>query len=132
MEIRNYTSFWNLERKVYSFYDVQLPIPLSLRVLGVFVGTGAPWWTLMFLLGVPFGPPWYLLYVIPPGLLAWLGSKPIFEGKTLVEYLKARLGHLLENKAYKRLEPDLNKYESDLEIEQNVITKEPLKPSPFK
>jgi hypothetical protein len=132
MEIKNYTSFWSLERKVYSFYDVQLPIPLSLRVLAVFVGTGIPWWLVVALLQVPFGPPWYLVYVIPPGVLAWVSNKPIFEGKTLFEYLKTRAGHLLENRSYKRLEPDLNKYEEDLEIEQNVITKEPLHPSPFK
>lgn len=132
MEVRNFTAFWNLERKVYSFYDVQLPVPISLRVLGVFVGSGAPWWGILALLQVPIGTPWYLIWIIPPALLAWLGGKPIFEGKTLIEYLRSRAQYVFENKSYKRLEPDLNKYEESIEVEQNVIAKKPLKPSPFK
>lgn len=131
MEIRNYTSFWNLEKKVYSFYDIQLPVPLSLRVLGVFVGTGIPWWGLMMLLHIPLSPPWFLIWLIIPGGLAWVGNKPWFEGKTLLGYVRARIQYLFENKSYKRLEPDLNKYEEEIEVEQNVITSKPLKPSPF-
>lgn len=132
MEIQDYTSFWNLERKVYSFYDVQLPVPVSLRVLGVFVGTGVPWWFLMWAVGMPLGTPWYLVWLIPPVFFAWFGNKPIFEGKTLIGYLATRVKHLFENKNYKRLEPDLNKYESNIEIEQNVITPKRIEPSPIR
>ena len=133
MQIRNYTSFWNLEKKVYSFYDVQLPVPVSLRVLGVFVVTGIPWWGLLSLFHTPLlVSPWYLLWIVPPAFFAWIGSKPWFEGKTLLEYLVSRFRYLMENKKYKRLEPDLTKYDTDIEIEQNIITKNLLQPSPFK
>lgn len=132
VEIKNYTPFWALERKVYSFYDIQLPVPVSLTVLGVFVGIGIPWGFLMFLLQVPFTTPWYLLWLIPPAGLAYMANKPIFENKTLVEYLISRGKHLMENRRYKRLEPDLTKYDTTITVEQNVSTKELIKPSPFK
>lgn len=125
MEVRTFTSFWSLERKLYSIYDFSLPFPVSLRVLGVFFGTGIPWWSLMFVLQVSFNPPWYLLWVIPPALLAWLGSKPIFEGKTLFQYLRSRAQYLFENRNYKGLHPDLNKYEDIIEINSSVITRKP-------
>ncbi len=127
MEIKNYTSFWDLEKKIYSFYDVQLPMPLSLRVLAVFVATAAPWSLLMWLLHVPITTPWFLIWLAPPILVAYFGSKPIFEGKNLLEYLRSRISYLRENKKYKRLEPDLTKYETNVEIQQNIITHEPIK-----
>ena len=132
IEVKNYTPFWNLEKKVYSFYDVQLPMPISLTVLGVFVATAVPWGLLMWLLHVPFSTPWYLIWIIPPGLLAWLGNKPIFEGKNLLQYLKSRVTHLFENKRYKRLEPDLTKYDAPIVVEQNISTDQTkISPNPF-
>lgn len=131
MEVRTFTSFWDLEKKLYSIYDFQMPVPISLRVLGVFVGTGVPWWILLSILNVSLGAPWYLLYVLPPGLFAWFGSKPIFEGKTLFQYLRSRIQFLFENKNYKRLEPDLNKYNTTIEIKQRVITQTPIDARPF-
>lgn len=131
MEIRNYTNFWNLERKFYSFQDIQLPVPVSVRVLLVFVFTGIPWWGLMFLLNVSLGSPWFLIWLVPPAGLAWVGGKPIFEGKTLFQYIRSRIVYIFENKNYKRLEPDLNVYETPIDIEQNVITKTPLQSTKF-
>lgn len=126
MEIKNYTSFWNLEKKIYSFYDVQLPMPLSLRVLGVFVVVGAPWALLMWLLHVPIGPPWFLIWLVPPIGIAYLSSRPLLEKKNLVEYLSSWVTYLRQNRHYKRLEPDLNRYETDVEVKQTVITHTPL------
>lgn len=126
MEIKNYTSFWNLEKKIYSFYDVQLPMPLSLRVLGVFVVVSVPWALLMWVLHVPITPPWFLIWLAPPIAVAWLCSRPVLEGKNLLEYLGSWFTYLRQNRKYKRLEPDLNKYETDVEIKQTVITHSPL------
>ena len=131
MEIRTFTSFWDLEKKLYSIYDFQMPFPISLRVIGVFAGTGVPWWGLLSILQVSFGSPWYLIWVIPPAFFAWFGSKPIFEKKTLFQYLRSRIQYLFENKNYKRLEPDLNKYDVPIEVTQNVMTRKPIKARPF-
>lgn len=121
VEVRTFTSFWALERKLYTIYDFTLPVPISLRVLGVFLGTGAPWWLVLWVLHFPLGTPWYLVWIIPPGVFAYFGSKPIFEGKTLIQYLRSRLQYLFENKAYKGLDPDLNKYDVTIEVRQNVM-----------
>lgn len=126
MQIRTFTSFWSLERKLYTVYDVTLPMPISLRVLGVFVGTGAPWWLLMWLLHIPLSSPWYLIWLVPPAAFGYFGSKPIFEGKTLFQYLRSRIQYLFENKAYKgALEPDLNRYDIPIEISALIITRKP-------
>lgn len=133
IEVRNYTPFWHLERKIYSFYDVQLPMPISLVVIGVFVGSGVPWWLLLWILHVPITTPWYLIWLVPPGVLAWLGNKPIFEGKNLIQYLRSRVIHLMENRKYKRLEPDLTKYDTPVILEQNISTNAySITPTPFK
>lgn len=131
IEVKNYTPFWSLEKKIYSFYDVQLPFPISLTLVGVFVAVGIPWGFLMWLLHVPFGTPWYLVWIVPPGVVAWFSNKPIFEGKTLIEYVKSRVHYLTENRKYKRLEPDLTKYDLPIVIEQNIATKDEINPSPY-
>jgi hypothetical protein len=131
MEIRTFTNFWTLERKLYTVYDFTLPFPISLRVLGVFVGTGTPWWLLMWLVQMPFSSPLYLVWILPPAAFAYFGSKPIFEGKTLFQYLRSRIQYLFENKNYKGLEPDLNKYGQTVVIQTSIITREPPQKLPF-
>jgi len=122
LEVRTFTDFWGLEKKLYSIYDFSLPFPISLRVLGVFVGVGLPWWGVLAILHFPWGSPWYLLWILPPALAGYFGSKPIFEGKTLFQYIRSRIQFLFENRAYKGMEPDLNKYGETIEIAQNMIT----------
>lgn len=130
MEIRTFTNFWALERKLYTVWDLTLPVPVSLRVLGVFVGFGVPWWILMGLFQVSFNPPWYLLWIIPPAVLAWLGSKPRFEGKSLIQYFRSRLQYLAEEKRYKgALEPDLNKYGEPQHVSALIMTRKPRETS---
>lgn len=131
MEVRTFTSFWDLEKKLYTIYDFQMPFPISLRVLGIFIGTGLPWWILLFTINVPIGAPWYLFYLLPPAAFGWFGSKPIFEGKTLFQYIRSRVQYLFENKNYKRLEPDLNKYDSTIKMNQHIMTRAPINTKPF-
>ncbi len=125
MEIRTFTSFWRVERKLYSLYDVALPMPISLTVVGVFAATGIPWFLICFLLHIPFAPPvGYLVWLAPPAALAYFGSRPIFEGKTLFQYLKSQFSFLLENKAYKiGLQPDLQKYEESIVLSGKALTR---------
>jgi hypothetical protein len=115
MEIRTFTSFWKMERKVYSIQDVALPMPISLTVLGVFALVAVPWFFLMFLIKMPFAPPiGYIIWLAPPIAVAYFGSRPIFQGKTLFQFTKSQLRFLLENKAYKvGLQPDLEQYNTE-------------------
>lgn len=123
MEIRTYTNFWNLERKFYSFFDVSLPVPISLTVAGLFIGTGIPWWFLMWAVGLQATNGLMLaLWVFPPAILAYFGAKPIFEQKTLFQYLATQIQYLMQDKRYKSaLNPDLEKYGEELRMEKEIL-----------
>lgn len=105
MEVKTYTDFWSMEKKLYSIYDVSLPAPVSIRTVGIFLGIGVPWALLLNFLHVPFGPPWFLIYLVPPTALAYFGSKPIFEGKNIFQYGTSRFKYLFQSKNYKGLSP---------------------------
>ena len=113
-----------MEKKLYAISDLSLPVPVPLRVLGVFVAVAIPWWALLGgLLHVSLGPPWYLFYLIPPAAVAYFGSRPIFEGKTLFQYLRSRIQFLFENKRYKGLTPDLENRENVVDLDYTLFTR---------
>lgn len=97
MEIRTFTNFWNMEKKLYSIYDVSLPMPISLKVVGAFLLTGVPWWGLLAVLNVPFGD-FFVLWILPPVALGYIASKPIFQKKTLPEFLLSQIRYLRQPK----------------------------------
>lgn len=97
MEIRTFTSFWNMERKLYAIYDVSLPFPISLKVVGAFLLAGIPWWSLMGLLHIPFGTFWFLWLAVPAAL-GFIASKPWFQKKTLFEFLMSQVIYLAQPK----------------------------------
>jgi hypothetical protein len=118
MEIRTFTGFWNQEKKLYSINDIALPFAIPLRTLGVLLLSGIPWWILLgAILHVPITNGIILiLYVGPPALLGWLGSRPILEGKTLLQYVKSHLAYwLTESKDWKGLTPNRDGTEQDYE-----------------
>lgn len=97
MEIRTFTSFWNMERKLYAIYDVTLPVPISLKVAGAFLATGIPWWGLMSVLNIPFGQ-FAVMWIFPPVILGYIASKPIFQKKTFIAFLMSQANYLKEPK----------------------------------
>ena len=106
MELRTYTGLWNVEKRLYKFYDIDLPYPVSLKQLGLLIGTGVPWVLLMTILHIPFAPPFgHLLWIAPPALLTWWANKPVAEGKKLFDYVTAQASFWLRPKSYAALEP---------------------------
>ena len=103
MELRTYTGLWNVEKRIYKIYDFTLPMPVPVKTLGVVVLIGGPWLALVTFLGVPFHPPWQIVYLGPPVILAWRMNKPVAEGKRLMQLLRSQLGYLLQAKQYTRL-----------------------------
>lgn len=97
MEIRTFTSFWNMERKLYSIYDMNLPVPISLKVAGAFLLAGLPWWGILGLLNVPFGAFW-MFWIMPPAALGFVASKPWFQKKTLASFLISQVTYYLQPK----------------------------------
>lgn len=106
MQLRTYTGLWNVEKRIYRFYDVNLPFPITVRQIAVFLGFGVPWVVLLSLIGIPFSPPLpYLLYLAPPILLTWWSNRPVAEGKGLVDFGRSQLMFFLSPKTFAALRP---------------------------
>ncbi|WP_030165208.1 TcpE family conjugal transfer membrane protein [Spirillospora albida] len=105
MDLPTYTNIWRIEKRLYKLYDLRLPMPLPLVQIGVFLGVFVPWIVLMRLVGLPFESPWHVLYVVPPGVLTWLATRPVIEGKRLTELLLSQGRFLAEPRTWCRLTP---------------------------
>lgn len=105
MDLPTYTNIWRIEKRLYKLYDLRLPMPLPLVQIGVFFGIFVPWIVLLQLLRVPFHTPWHVVYLVPPGVLTWLSTRPVIEGKRLTELLISQIRYLTEAKTWARLTP---------------------------
>ncbi|MEV4673471.1 TcpE family conjugal transfer membrane protein [Actinomadura sp. NPDC049382] len=105
MDLPTYTNIWRIEKRLYKLYDLRLPMPLPLVQIGVFLGVFVPWILLLRLVGVPFESPWHVLYIVPPGVLTWLATRPVIEGKRLTELLLSQSRYLAEPRTWCRLTP---------------------------
>jgi hypothetical protein len=111
VELRTYTSLWQVERRLYRIDDFTLPGAPTYKQIGIFVGFTVPWVVLMSVLHVPFSPPWNAIWVIPPFAITWAANKPLVESKTLWQLGYSQLRFLLQSRRYARLaryeQPDL-------------------------
>ncbi|MFI6598891.1 TcpE family conjugal transfer membrane protein [Nonomuraea sp. NPDC050536] len=105
MDLPTYTNIWRIEKRLYKLYDLRLPMPLPIVWIGVFVGVFVPWSLLLLLLHVPVAMPWHVLFLVPPGIVTWLSTRPVIEGKRLTELLESQLRYLGEPRAWYRLAP---------------------------
>lgn len=122
MEIKTFTSFWNIEKKIYSIYDIQLPFAVSIRSIGIFTVTGIPYWIILSIFGVPFGLSTLVFWLAVPLILSIIGNRPMFEGKNIVDYLTSQIKYLFESKRYKGLEPSVEKSGSKTVISDYFYT----------
>ncbi|MEV0588841.1 TcpE family conjugal transfer membrane protein [Nonomuraea sp. NPDC050310] len=105
MDLPTYTNIWRIEKRLYKLYDLRLPMPLPIVWIGVFVGVVVPWSLLLYLVGVPFQAPWHVLYLVPPGVVTWLSTRPVIESKRLTELLQSQARYVGEPKVWCRLAP---------------------------
>ncbi|MFF0519529.1 TcpE family conjugal transfer membrane protein [Actinomadura nitritigenes] len=105
MDLPTYTNIWRIEKRLYKLYDLRLPMPLPLVQIGVFLGVFVPWILLLRFVGIPFKSPWHVLYIVPPGVLTWLATRPVIEGKRLTELLLSQTRYLAEPRTWCRLTP---------------------------
>ncbi|WP_084957322.1 conjugal transfer protein [Thermoactinospora rubra] len=105
MDLPTYTNIWRIEKRLYKLYDLRLPMPLPIVWIGVFVGVLAPWSFLLWLVGIDFEAPWHVLYLVPPGIVTWLSTRPVIEGKRLTELLQSQLRYIGEPRVWCRLAP---------------------------
>ncbi|MFG1684913.1 TcpE family conjugal transfer membrane protein [Nonomuraea sp. NPDC049269] len=105
MDLPTYTNIWRIEKRLYKLYDLRLPMPLPIVWIGVFVGVLAPWSLLLMLVGIQFHAPWHVLYLVPPGIVTWLSTRPVIENKRLTELLQSQLRYVGEPRAWCRMAP---------------------------
>ncbi|MEU0569447.1 TcpE family conjugal transfer membrane protein [Nonomuraea sp. NPDC005983] len=105
MDLPTYTNIWRIEKRLYKLYDLRLPMPLPIVWIGVFVGVLAPWSLLLWLVGIDFVAPWHVLYLVPPGIVTWLSTRPVIENKRLTELLQSQARYVGEPRVWCRMAP---------------------------
>jgi MinD-like ATPase involved in chromosome partitioning or flagellar assembly len=105
VELPTYTSIWRIEKRLYKLYDFRLPMPLPVGQIAVFVAITVPYIVLLTLFGLPFNHTLFWLYVLPPGLLTWLATRPVLESKRLPELLISQVRYLGEPSTWCRMAP---------------------------
>src|SRR5215469_2389312 len=90
-------------------------MPLPINWIAIFAGITVPYIVLLIAIGLPFNHTLVWLYVLPPGLLTWLTTRPVIENKRLPELVESQVRYLTEPRVWTRLAP-LN------EKDQMVVT----------
>ncbi len=105
MDLPTYTNIWRIEKRLYKLYDFRLPMPLPVGQIAVFMVIAVPYILLLSLLGLPFSHTLVWVYVLPPGVLAWLTTRPVLEGKRLPELVTSQVRYLMEPRTWARMSP---------------------------
>jgi MinD-like ATPase involved in chromosome partitioning or flagellar assembly len=103
VDLPTYTNIWRIEKRLYKLYDFRLPAPLPISWIAVFAGITAPYIFVLAVIGVPFNHNLVWLYVVPPGVLTWLTTRPVLENKRLPELLVSQLRYLSEPRTWCRM-----------------------------
>jgi MinD-like ATPase involved in chromosome partitioning or flagellar assembly len=105
VDLPTYTSIWRIEKRLYKLYDFRLPMPVPVGQIAVFAAITVPYVILLTVLGLPFNHTLFWLYVLPPGLLTWLATRPVLESKRLPELVISQVRYLGEPGTWCRMNP---------------------------
>jgi len=114
VDLPTYTNIWRIEKRLYKLYDFRLPMPLPVGQIAVFLAIAVPYIGLLAILGLPFSHTLLWLYILPPGLLAWLTTRPVLESKKLPELVMSQARYLMEPRTWCRMAPLTEKDEISL------------------
>ena len=123
MDLPTYTNIWRIEKRLYKLYDFRLPAPLPITWIAVFVGITVPYIFFLVVIGLPFNHNLVWLYVLPPGVLTWLTTRPVIESKRLPELVSSQLRYLSEPRTWCRLTPFAEK--DDVSVSVRVWHRHP-------
>lgn len=97
----NMTNFFNRELMMYAFGDIKFKKPISLKLIAFTLGFLIVWVLPLFILfGIPTSPFTLVIYLAPPIVLGQLAVRPIFGGKTMMDFLKTAFVHLGEPRGW--------------------------------
>ncbi len=105
MDLPTYTNIWRIEKRLYKLYDFRLPAPLPITWIAIFAGITVPYVVFLVAIGLPFNHDLVWLYVLPPGVLTWLTTRPVIENKRLPELVSSQLRYMAEPRTWCRMAP---------------------------
>jgi len=105
VDLPTYTSIWRIEKRLYKLYDFRLPMPVPVGQIAVFAAITVPYVILLTILGLPFNHSLFWLYVLPPGVITWLATRPVLESKRLPELIISQVRYLGEPGSWCRMAP---------------------------
>jgi hypothetical protein len=105
LDLPTYTNIWRIEKRLYKLYDFRLPMPLPVGQIAVFAAIAVPYVVILKLAGLPFSHTLLWLYILPPGAMAWLVTRPVLEGKRLPELVVSQVRYLAEPRTWCRMAP---------------------------
>ena len=105
MDLPTYTSIWRIEKRLYKLYDFRLPMPVPVGQIAVFAAITVPYVILLTILGLPFNHTLFWLYVLPPGVITWLATRPVLESKRLPELIISQVRYRGEPGIWCRMAP---------------------------
>jgi MinD-like ATPase involved in chromosome partitioning or flagellar assembly len=105
VDLPTYTNIWRIEKRLYKLYDFRLPAPLPITWIAVFAGITVPYIVFLVAIGLPFNHNLVWLYILPPGVLTWLITRPVIESKRLPELVGSQLRYLAEPRTWCRMAP---------------------------
>ncbi len=111
MELPTYTNIWRIEKRLYKLYDFRLPMPLPVGQIAVFAAIAVPYIVALTLLGLSFSHTLLWLYILPPGVLTWLATRPVLESKRLPELVISQVRYVSEPRTWCRMAPHAEKDE---------------------
>jgi hypothetical protein len=123
VDLPTYTNIWRIEKRLYKLYDFRLPAPLPITWIAVFTGITVPYVVFLIAVGLPFNHNLVWLYVLPPGVLTWLTTRPVLESKRLPELVTSQLRYVAEPRAWCRMAPFAEK--DDILVTARVWHKHP-------
>src|SRR6201996_1346591 len=80
-------------------------MPLPINWIAVFAGITIPYIVLLIAIGLPFNHTLVWLYILPPGVLTWLTTRPVIENKRLPELVESQVRYRSEPTTGVRLPP---------------------------
>ena len=105
MDLPTYTNIWRIEKRLYKLYDFRLPMPIPVGQIAVFAAIAVPYVLILKMVGLPFSHTLLWIYILPPGALAWLVTRPVLEGKRLPELVVSQVRYLNEPRTWCRMAP---------------------------
>src|SRR5262249_30201998 len=83
--------------------------PLPITWIAVFAGITVPYVIFLIAVGLPFNHNLVWLYILPPGVLTWLTTRPVIENKRLPELVSSQVRYVAEPRTWCRMAPSAEK-----------------------